>query len=152
VGDRRGDDEMLEALASFVRFVARSATSQQQRKRLARAAGSSITGAEMEALRGVQKHEPVTATELADRLGLDRTTVSRLVGHLQALELVARSTDLGDRRRSLVALTGEGTALLATMDQVSARDYLVATKGWSPDDRTRLAVPEVRRRRLGHRA
>lgn len=131
--------EPLAVVADFIRFVARSALSQRQRQRLAAAVASPATGAELDALRVVCQRGPVTMTALAERLVLDRTTVSRVVGRLEELELVARTTDAADRRRTWVSVAPAGQELLDRFDRVSRQDYRVATAGWAPADRQALA-------------
>nr|MDQ6925348.1 MarR family transcriptional regulator [Candidatus Eremiobacteraeota bacterium] len=51
--------------------------------------------------------------EVADALGADRSTMVRLVDHLERRGLVRRDPRSGDRRTVLPALTAEGAALLA---------------------------------------
>jgi DNA-binding MarR family transcriptional regulator len=64
---------------------------------------------------------PLAQHELAERLGLNR---SHLVGYLDEIEdrgLVARTRDPGDRRRQRVALTEDGSALVADLVPVVER-------------------------------
>lgn len=138
--------EPLEVVADFIRFVARSAVSQRQRQRLAAAVTSPATGAELDALRAVRQRGPVTMTALAERLGLDRTTVSRVVGRLEELELVARTTDADDRRKTWVTVAPAGEELLERFDQVSMQDFRVATARWSGADLQALATLLMRLR------
>jgi DNA-binding MarR family transcriptional regulator len=130
----------LEVVAGFIRFVSRRAVGQRQRQRLAAAVTSPATGAELDALQAVHRLAPVTMTALAERLGLDRTTVSRVVGRLEELGLVTRMTDAVDRRKTLVTVAPAGRQLLDRLDRVSVQDFRVATACWSPDDRTALAT------------
>jgi DNA-binding MarR family transcriptional regulator len=48
---------------------------------------------------------PLSVTELADRIGLTVATTSQLVGELSRAELVERSEDEDDRRRTIVTLS-----------------------------------------------
>lgn len=48
---------------------------------------------------------------IADRLGLDPSTVTPLVKRLEAAGLVTRTRQKGDERKVLVALTGQGRKL-----------------------------------------
>jgi DNA-binding MarR family transcriptional regulator len=134
------EPEPLDVVADFMVFVARSALSQRQRQRLDAAAASPVTGAELNALRAVRRPDPVTMTALAERLGLDRTTVSRLVARLEELELVTRTTDAADRRKTWVSVAPSGQELLDRFDRVSMQDFRVATASWSPADRQALAT------------
>ncbi|MGI5149803.1 MarR family winged helix-turn-helix transcriptional regulator [Plantactinospora sp. CA-294935] len=72
------------------------------------------------------------AKELADRSGLDPSTVSRAVAALVARGLVTRRADPADRRASFLVLTDEGRTALA-----DARDWYgdllrAALADWSP--------------------
>jgi len=64
------------------------------------------------ALATVQRHGPLTPSELADRERIKRPTATRLVGRLEAEGLVARTADPHDKRSSLIAITPAGDALL----------------------------------------
>jgi len=78
-------------------------------------------------------------TTLAERLGLDRTTVSRVVRRLEELELVTRTVDQADLRRAWVSVAPAGRRLLTALDNVSTQDYIVATSEWTDADRAALA-------------
>jgi len=143
----RPDPAPIAAIADFVQFVARVATSQRQRQRLNTAAAAPATGAEIDALRCVRNHDPVTMTVLAERLGLDRTTVSRVVQRLEGLELASRTVDETDLRRTWVSVAPAGHRLLNALDKVSTQDYIVATSEWSDADRASLGQLLVRLQR-----
>lgn len=84
---------------------------------------------------------PLSQAGLAAELALERSSVSTLLAGMERVGLVVRSTDPGDRRRRLVALTAPGADLevpvrhvidrceadlLASFEQ-SERDVLKAT-------------------------
>ena len=129
----------LVQIAEFIEFVARQATGTRQRRRLASAVDAPVTMAELTALRAVHAHEPINVGDLAERLALDRTTVSRNAARLEELGLVARTGDETDRRRSWLTLAPAGRAVLDRLQAVSLNDFDVATAGWSDDDRRALA-------------
>lgn len=75
------------------------------------------------------------ARELADRLGLDASTVTRLVDVLARDGLVRRSRDAGgDRRRVYVSLAARGRALAAKLLACSD-DYCERILARIPGDR-----------------
>ncbi len=76
------DEAAIEQIAAFIEYVSRLALSDRVQQRLAGAA-QLVTQSELAALRSVDRHGPLTFGDLAQRLGLDRTTVSRLAGSLQ---------------------------------------------------------------------
>jgi len=55
---------------------------------------------------------PITQRQLRHTLGVNRTTVSRMLGSLEALGLVARERDFGDRRTRVVHLTDRGRSTI----------------------------------------
>lgn len=61
-------------------------------------------------------------SQLADALGLRRPATSLLVRGLAEQNLVLRTEDPVDHRRTFVQLTGQGRALLAALRQEGRRD------------------------------
>jgi DNA-binding MarR family transcriptional regulator len=54
------------------------------------------------------RRKPITIAGLAELLGMDKAQLSRALSNLVRRKLVARSTNPGDSREVLVALTGSG--------------------------------------------
>jgi DNA-binding MarR family transcriptional regulator len=105
---------------------------------LKRRSGDPETSARDFLLAHIDRLAPVRATDLAEHVGLDLSTVSR---HLQALEgagLVRRSPDPDDRRAALLELSDTGRELLER--NVRARTELIAraTAAWPRRDTTEL--------------
>ena len=70
-----------------------------------------LTAARFDLLYAAHAHEPfgsITQRKLRQTLGVNRTTVSRMLGSLEALGLVTRERAYGDRRTRLVLLTAKG--------------------------------------------
>jgi DNA-binding MarR family transcriptional regulator len=67
------------------------------------------------ALATISNHGPLTPSELAERERVRRPTATRVVSRLSELGLVTRTPDPSDGRGCLVAITGEGTALIKRM-------------------------------------
>jgi DNA-binding MarR family transcriptional regulator len=64
------------------------------------------------ALATIEQHGPLTPSELAQREQVKRPTATRIVSRLAELELISRTPDPADGRACLVAVTGDGRALL----------------------------------------
>ncbi|NJP48003.1 MarR family winged helix-turn-helix transcriptional regulator [Actinacidiphila epipremni] len=78
--------------------------------------------------------------DLGDRLGINRTTMVKLIDRFEAAGQVVRTRNPDDRRSYLLALTEEGRAALKAMDPaISAADDKL-TAGLSPAERERLGV------------
>ncbi len=96
------------ALASHLRIaVARTA------RRLRQESGTGLSPTLTAALATVERHGPLTPSELAARERVQRPTVTRILSTLDELGLVARAGDPGDRRSSLITVTAAGRELLA---------------------------------------
>jgi DNA-binding MarR family transcriptional regulator len=97
-------------LASRLRLaVARTA------RRLRQEAGGGLSPTLTSALASIERHGPLTPSELADRERIKRPTATRLIGTLEESALVARTPDPGDRRSALIAITPEGRDLMRTL-------------------------------------
>ncbi|MBP1850643.1 MarR family winged helix-turn-helix transcriptional regulator [Rhizobium halophytocola] len=70
-----------------------------------------ITITQFSELRNIQRLQPVSLSELAEKLELDRSTIGRNVKVLQRLELV-ETTDGEDRRQNALRLTPKAADLL----------------------------------------
>ncbi|MEA2228312.1 MAG: hypothetical protein QOF29_483 [bacterium] len=81
-------------------------------RRLRQEAGADLSPSLSSALASIDRHGPLTPSELAACERVQRPTVTRVVGRLEELGLVARSPDPSDGRSSLIAPTPEGRALL----------------------------------------
>jgi DNA-binding MarR family transcriptional regulator len=75
-------------------------------------AGTDLSPTLTAALATIDRHGPLTPSDLANREGIRRPTATRIVASLEASELVARTADPADRRASLISATADGRALL----------------------------------------
>ncbi|MBA4031855.1 MAG: MarR family transcriptional regulator [Planctomyces sp.] len=71
-----------------------------------------VTVAEWVVMREMFNSKEANPSQLADKLGLTRGTVSKLIERLCAKQLALRSTSEGDRRFQTVGLTPAGRKLL----------------------------------------
>jgi DNA-binding MarR family transcriptional regulator len=82
-------------------------------RRLRQEAGEELSPSQTAALATIDRHGPLTPSELAVRERIQRPTVTRIVARLEEGGLVQRTRDPQDGRSSLVALTPTGRELLA---------------------------------------
>ena len=82
-------------------------------RRLRQEAGEELSPSQTAALATIDRHGPLTPSELAVRERIQRPTVTRIVALLEERGLVQRTRDPQDGRSSLVALTPAGRDLLA---------------------------------------
>jgi DNA-binding MarR family transcriptional regulator len=108
-------------------------------RRLRREAGSGLSATLTAALATVERHGPLTPSELADREGVQRPTATKLIAKLEADGLVLRTADPGDRRSSLISASAAGRRLLR--ESRSRKDAYLARRlqALPPTDRATLA-------------
>jgi DNA-binding MarR family transcriptional regulator len=95
-------------------------------RRLRQEAGSALSPSQSAALATVERHGPLTPSELADRERIRRPTATQVLARLEAGGLVARAGDPVDRRSFLVSVTPAGRALLA--EQRTRKDAYLARR------------------------
>ena len=82
--------------------------------------GEPIPVSEAHALAELAQSAPLGQAELARRLRLEKSTVSRLVGQLVGRDWVRRQPDPGDGRATRLALTPEGERAAARLAEARA--------------------------------
>jgi DNA-binding MarR family transcriptional regulator len=75
-------------------------------------AGADLSPTLTAALATIERHGPLSPSELADRESIRRPTATRIVASLEERGLVGRTADPEDRRASLISATPEGRALM----------------------------------------
>jgi DNA-binding MarR family transcriptional regulator len=105
-----------------------------------------LTSSQVSAVAAIDRLGPVRLGDLATAEGISGPTLTKIVGHLETLGLVARTTDATDRRAARVALTPEGRSRLKRIR--SDRDAFLVHRldGLDPGARATLAaaVPLLR--------
>jgi DNA-binding MarR family transcriptional regulator len=101
------DAEAVLPLASALRLVvARLA------RRLRQQAEPGVSPSMLSALASIERHGPMTFSELASHERVQPPTITTAVGRLEAAGLVAKDVDLDDRRVSWISLTSDGRHFL----------------------------------------
>jgi len=146
-GGALSDDRDLLAIYDFTALVSASARSARQHDRMVRAVGAPITGAGLLVLRTIERHGPVTASDVARRLQVDQSTASRHLGALADRGFVRRDADGDDGRVSWLRVTASGQRVLDRARDVALNDFDAALIGWSSDDRRTLGLLLTRLRK-----
>lgn len=76
--------------------------------------------------------------EVAERLGLDPSTMSRVIERCVAAGMLVRVADAEDRRRSHLRLTEPGRELISAASRNRRLLLAEVTRDWQPDDLRRL--------------
>jgi DNA-binding MarR family transcriptional regulator len=95
-------------------------------RRLRQEAGGSLSPSQSAALATVERHGPLTPSELALRERVQRPTATQVLGRLETAGLVQRAADPVDRRSFLVSVTPAGRDLLAA--QRTRKDAYLARR------------------------
>jgi len=100
-------DTHLELAARLRLCVARLA------RRLRQQTANELTPSQSSALISIERHGPLTPSELAEIERVQRPTATRILGVLIDRGLIARERDANDRRSSRVSITDAGAGMLA---------------------------------------
>ncbi|MEW1718312.1 MarR family transcriptional regulator [Streptomyces sp. NPDC093109] len=111
----------------------------RQHGQLAAVAGLQLDRAAVALLRHVADSEPLRPGELAARLSVEASHITRQLRRLEGGGYVIRVPDPDDRRARRVRLTAAGRDADARIREVSRRVIEVALSEWSPEDLRRIA-------------
>jgi DNA-binding MarR family transcriptional regulator len=108
-------------------------------RRLRQEAGTDLSPSQTSALAAIERHGPLTPSELAACERIQRPTATRVLARLEESGLIERHADPTDRRSSLVSISSDGDALLE--DLRTRKDAFLARRldALEPDE---LAVLE----------
>jgi DNA-binding MarR family transcriptional regulator len=95
-------------------------------RRLRQEAGALLSPSQTAALATIERHGPLTPSELATRERVQRPTVTRVLARLEEGGLVDRAGDPDDRRSSLVSISPAGRSLLE--EARTRKDAFLATR------------------------
>ncbi|MGY5049707.1 MarR family winged helix-turn-helix transcriptional regulator [Streptomyces sp. 900105755] len=128
--------EIERALTRITYFSTRA----RRHERLMALAGVPLDRAAVALLRQVADSEPLRPGELAQRLGVEASHVTRAVQQLQRSGYVTRVPDPDDRRAQRIELTDAGPAAVDRVRDAGARGTQLALSGWQPEELRQLAV------------
>lgn len=100
--------------------------------------GSKLTPTKLRALDLLAEHGGLRIGELADRVGVDDTTATRMVDRLEELGLARRGAVEGDRRAIGVQLTEEGDELVSGVLAQRQQFFVDVLAALEPDERVQL--------------
>jgi DNA-binding MarR family transcriptional regulator len=103
-------------------------------RRLRQEAGTDLSPSLTAALSTVERHGPMTPSELASRERIQRPTATRVLARLVDEGLLERTPDPHDGRSSLVAATPAARALLAELRTRKTAFLAARLERLDPDD------------------
>ncbi|MGI5196810.1 MarR family winged helix-turn-helix transcriptional regulator [Streptomyces sp. CA-288835] len=135
-GDVSPDVLMIERALTRAAYLSGRA---RQHERLMALSGLPLDRAAVAVLRQLAESEPLRLGELAARLSVEASHVTRQVQHLERGGYASRVRDPDDRRAQRVRLTPAGEDAFARIREASARGMQMALAGWSPEELRQLA-------------
>jgi len=127
----------IEVALSEISYLASRA---RPHERLMAVAGLSLDRSAVALLRHLDMAEPIRASELATRLAVEASHVTRQVQQLERTGYIARVPDPDDRRAQLIQLTPEGRRTVDRIRAVGCLGMQQALGQWPSEDLGRLAV------------
>ncbi|MFF5966658.1 MarR family winged helix-turn-helix transcriptional regulator [Streptomyces collinus] len=115
-------------------------TRARRHERLMALAGVPLDRAAVALLRQIADSEPQRPGELAARLGVEASHVTRTVQQLQKSGYVTRVPDPDDRRAQRIELTDAGGEAIAKIREAGVRGMQMALSDWSPEELRQLAT------------
>ncbi|MFD7698148.1 MarR family winged helix-turn-helix transcriptional regulator [Streptomyces sp. NPDC059374] len=131
--------EVIEIERALSRITYLS-TRARQHERLMALAGVPLDRAAVALLRQIAETEPLRPGELAHRLGVEASHVTRTAQQLERSGHVTRVPDPDDRRAQRIELTDAGRQAVARVREAGARGMQVALADWTPAELSRLAT------------
>ncbi|MGW4755175.1 MarR family winged helix-turn-helix transcriptional regulator [Streptomyces chartreusis] len=137
--DSPASSEVVEIERALTRITYLS-TRARQHERLMALAGVPLDRAAVALLRQVADSEPLRPGELAARLGVEASHVTRTVQQLQRTGCVTRVPDPQDRRAQRIELTESGRRAIVRVRDAGARGMQLALADWTPEELRQLAT------------
>jgi DNA-binding MarR family transcriptional regulator len=116
---RSAGERDVSALAARLRLVITRAA-----RRLRQQGGTALGPSQLSALASIERHGPLTPSELAEIERIQRPSATRVVARLEDAELVERVADPADRRSFTVGVNADGRALMSKL-RTRKNAYLV---------------------------
>jgi DNA-binding MarR family transcriptional regulator len=107
-------------------------------RRLRQEAGGELSPSLNAALATVERHGPLTPSEVATRERIQRPTATRVLARLEEQGLIERMRDPRDRRSSLVTATRAGRELLDELRTRKTAFLASRIEQLTPDERATL--------------
>lgn len=131
--------EVIEIERALTRITYLS-TRARQHDRLMATAGVPLDRAAVALLRQVADSDPLRPGELAQRLGVEASHVTRTVQQLQKSGHVTRVPDPDDGRAQRIQLTDTGRQAIDRIRDAGSRGMQLALAKWSPEELGQLAA------------
>lgn len=122
-------DESLGCLSNHAAYAARSFLTKQLEQ-----SGIDMTIEQFKVMVVLWSEKTATQQTIADFVGKDKTSVTRLIAGLEKRSLIRRTTDENDKRCNLVALTPQGIALEKPTMEVLSQANRTIEEQFDPEE------------------
>lgn len=95
---------------------------------------SEFNGAQGRILFVLWEHDGITISELSEKTGLAKTTLTAMLDRLEKMGHIQRTSDPADRRALKIVLTSEARGLKSQYDAVSAEMNEIFYGGFSDEE------------------
>jgi len=136
--ERSVTTERTAAADELAKTLREAITRLNRRVRQARPVGD-LTFSQLSALTSLQLAGALTPRELADIERVQPPTMTKIVGKLEDLGLVARTPHPTDRRQVILAATEQGRTVYAQFERARNEWLAIQLAELGPDDRDALA-------------
>jgi DNA-binding MarR family transcriptional regulator len=107
-------------------------------RRLRQEAGTDLGPSQVAALATIERHGPLSPSELAEAERIKRPTATRILRHLEEAGLVERVRDPADGRASILSITAAGRTLLRRLRARKTAYLATRLDKLDPEDRRTL--------------
>jgi DNA-binding MarR family transcriptional regulator len=136
----RGRNDSIDELEAAFALMARKGGLPRLHERLTEATGLTLDQSSIQLVRRLADAGPLRLSEVALQMGLDLSTVSRLVAHLESMGLVERRPDEHDRRASLLSLSQRGRLVSEQVCEARRELFIQILSEWDERDVRRFAA------------
>lgn len=74
-----------------------------------------LTGPQLILLQSISAHDKISVTQLSKKVSLSQATVTDITKRLETMDYITRIRDMDDKRKTNIALTEKGKAILSTV-------------------------------------
>ncbi len=124
--------QLQESLCSLINRASRTIRKYFNQELMKK--GHGVTGEQYEVLVLLWTKDGKNQQRLSKALCKDKTTITRLIKSLEALNLVKRVTNKKDERQKLVYLTQSGKKIMKTLNDIAQKISMKAQKGIGTKD------------------
>ncbi len=82
-----------------------------------------LTGPQLILLQSISAHKTISVTQLSKNVSLSQATVTDITKRLESRGHITRTTDIADRRKTNIALTENGKAILKTVPPLLQKQF-----------------------------